>query len=450
MRKQKNSTYLFLILGIIGAMMVCFFNIYQHTNRFNLLDPVPSASIFNTCRVICTLTIGAIICFGLTALCISIRFKQQYFISILYLLIGLLSVAYIQFTFSNYYEIKDIFAWNPINHGLKIAILLLLSLMIYTMFKLPIWVRITSLVVNGGFFIATLVFLIFAKSFTLPTRTIFYSTCEVYEVICMLGLVVTTFILVKKDIYYSLHVFCAMLAFACYPLADFIFCDVLTFKPCYLSFYEFGSLVLYLILGFTVLNFIVSSYDAEQRKLALDLEIEKNITKRREHYETFAEQLDNVKEIPEYTYSPILAVEALLLYYEKNAKMRHIDFQVNFDIPKEIKIKHGELCLVLANLLDNAIEACDKMKTGPKYIHLDANIVEHMMMLEIRNSYDGLPLVPCGDLFYTTKEYSTRGTGLTTSKDIATRYNGSLSLQAKADVPQPYFNAQMFFSRVAE
>lgn len=447
MSKQKNSGFIFMIVGIIGAMMVIFFNLFQHTNRQDLLNPVPGTGIYNTYRFLCILAIGIVICFGLTVLCISIRFHQQYLVSILFLGTGILSVVLIQYIFSNYYEIHNVFLWPAANHGLKIGILFLLSLILYTMFELPNWVKIVSASVNGCFLVAVLIFLIFAKAFTLPARNIFYGICYGYEAVCIIALIVNIIHFVKKDVSYSTHVLVALVAFACYLPAELIF---RSFQPCYLTFYEVSLLILYAIMGFTLLNYIISSYDSEQRYIALEHETDKNFIRRREHYETFAEQLDGVKEIPEYTYSPILAVEALLLYYAKYAKMNKIDFQVNFDVPKNVRVKHSELCLTLANLLDNAVEACDKMESGRKYIHLEANIVGHMMMLEVRNSYDGLPLVSSGDLYNTTKEYTPKGMGLTTTKDIATRYNGSLTLQAKADVPEPYFNAQLFFSRVAD
>lgn len=446
MGKQKNSGFVFLIVGIIGAMMVCFFNLYLHTNRLDLLTKIPGPEIYGSYRFLCLLTIGIVVCFSFAVLCISIRFQQRLLVSILYIVLGLIAAGSIQYSFLNYYQISNPYLWPPANYALRIGILFMLSLIIYMVFEVPKWITILSAVINGVFLVVTLVFALFAKYFGASIRTTWYGACEIYQIISIAGLLCTAAIYVKKDFSYSKHILIALVVFACY-LPTLLMSGI--YKPCYLSFYEVAFLLMFMIIGFTLLNYIISSYEADKRLIALEQETDKNFIKRREHYETFAEQLDGIKDVPEYTYSPILPVEALLLYYAKYAKMKKIKFTANMSVPKDVKIKHGELCLALANLLDNAIEACDKMETGKKYIQIEANMVDHMMMLEVTNSYDGQPLVPCGDLFYTTKEYVTKGMGLTTTKDIATRYNGSLSIQAKADVPEPYFSAQLFFSRVA-
>lgn len=446
MGKQKISGFIYLIVGIIGAMMVCFFNLYLHTNQLDLLTKTPSTEIYDTYRFLCLLSIGIILCFSFSVLCISIRFQQKILVSILYILLGLVATGFIQYTFLNYYHINNAYMWTPANHALRIGILFILSLILFLAFEVPKIVNIITSIVNGVFLFITLIFVLFAKSFNASARTTWYGICEIYQLIFIILLIAVAVYFVKKDYAYSKHMLIALITFACYLPTQLLSSK---FKPCYLSFYEVSFLVMFIIIGFTLLNYIITCYEEEKRQLALEQETDKKFVQRREHYEVFAEQLDSVKEIPEYTYSPILAVEALLLSYEKKAKINRIQFTVNLDIPKDVKIKHSELCLALSNLLDNAMEACEKMESGKKYIQVDANIVGHMLMLEVTNSYDGLPLIPYGDLYYTTKEYVTKGLGLTTTKDIATRYNGSLSIQAKADVPEPYFTAQIFFSQVA-
>lgn len=447
MGRQKNSGFIFLIMGVVGAMMVCFFNLYLQTNRLDLLSKTPGIEMYNTYRFLCMLSIGIILCFSFAVLCISIRFQQRILVSILFILLGLIAVGSIQYSFLNYYHISNAYLWNPLNYILRIGILFVLSLIVYIIFEVPKWIIVLSAVVNSVFVFINIVFALFAKSFAPSLKSTWFGACEIYQVICIAGLLVTAAFFVKKDFYYSKHILIALVVLACHLPMQLV--PAKSFKPCYLSFYEVSFLIMFMIMGFTLLNYIISSYEEAKRQLALELETDKNFIQRREHYDTFAEQLDGINDIPEYTYSPILAVEALLLYYAKYAKMNKIAFSANMMIPKDIKVKHGELCLALANLLDNAVEACDKMETGRKYIQVEATMVDHMMMLEVRNSYDGLPLVPCGDLFYTTKDFTPKGMGLTTTKDIATRYNGSLSIQAKADVPEPYFVAQLFFSRVA-
>lgn len=446
MNRQKSNGFLFLIFGIIVAVLICFFNLYEYTNRLDLISKVPGADIYNKYQLLCMLCIGIFLCFGLVLLCIGVRFQQDISICIQYVLLSCVAAGFMKYSLSTYYHTEKYFFETPEQYAFHIANLFLLSLITYLIFQASKWVHVLSCTVHGVFLAAALFFVLFKKY--LPESVLPYWSiiCEVYQFISIAGLLLSAILWVKKDLDYSKPVLAAYVVLTCYLPTRFAY---KFFQPCYLSFYQVAFIIAYLILGFTILNLIISDYEDEEHYQYLETETEKNFVHRRTHYETFARQMDALESMTDFTFTPILPVEAILLDYAKKMKPEKIDFTAKIDVPRDVRIKHGELCLVLANLLDNAFEACEKMETGKKYIRLEAYMVEHMMMLELYNSYDGKPLVSCGDLYYTSKEYAIKGMGLTTAKDIATRYNGSLSIQAKTDVPEPYFVTQLFFPEVA-
>ena len=71
------------------------------------------------------------------------------------------------------------------------------------------------------------------------------------------------------------------------------------------------------------------------------------------------------------TYCGRPAVDALLFYYDNLAEIRHIDLSLQFQIPEPFSMTDVELCTLLGNLLENAVEACLRMPPeAPKRIRL--------------------------------------------------------------------------------
>ena len=56
----------------------------------------------------------------------------------------------------------------------------------------------------------------------------------------------------------------------------------------------------------------------------------------------------------------IWAVDALVNYKYLLAVQKNIEMQVEICIPEELNVDTADLCIILGNLLDNAIEAAEK------------------------------------------------------------------------------------------
>ena len=65
-----------------------------------------------------------------------------------------------------------------------------------------------------------------------------------------------------------------------------------------------------------------------------------------------------------------------------------IKFDYNISLPDSLPIADTDMCTLLSNLLDNAIEACRKLEEG-RYIDLEAIIIKHQLHIEITNSTNG-------------------------------------------------------------
>ena len=69
----------------------------------------------------------------------------------------------------------------------------------------------------------------------------------------------------------------------------------------------------------------------------------------------------------------------------------------------EIALADKELCILLGNLLDNAIEACEKLEEEKRMVKIEVRKHHSMLMLIVENSCEAHAQVRKG-IFRTTKK----------------------------------------------
>ena len=100
-----------------------------------------------------------------------------------------------------------------------------------------------------------------------------------------------------------------------------------------------------------------------------------------------------------------------------------------------------DMGIILNNLLDNAIEACEKLETGKGFVRLSLKRKKQFLILYVENSFDGaVPISKGSPLPPTTKQsilpgiITEHGIGLENVRDIAERYFGGVNIKVKGDV----------------
>lgn len=115
----------------------------------------------------------------------------------------------------------------------------------------------------------------------------------------------------------------------------------------------------------------------------------------------------------------------------KAAIMRENNLQTDWEValPAALPLSQVDLCALLGNTLDNAIEAAAQAED--KHILMRARADKGMLMLRVENAYNAL--IPTGDgAFATTKkDKRTHGLGLAGIREIVERNGGSLEVQAR-------------------
>ncbi len=121
-------------------------------------------------------------------------------------------------------------------------------------------------------------------------------------------------------------------------------------------------------------------------------------------------------------------VNALVEYYFGMAQTQGTEFQVRLDLLDQMPLTDVELCTVLGNLLDNAVEACSRQKQGDRRILIAGETRGNMYFLKIENTYDGLTLQE-GKTFISRKGASAdHGIGLSSVKKIIKSHGGDLDI----------------------
>ena len=151
-------------------------------------------------------------------------------------------------------------------------------------------------------------------------------------------------------------------------------------------------------------------------------------------------QMDNIKRAREYIYD--MKINSEKVHFEIKtgneiadavinqkymvAKKHHITFTVNGCLGENMGINAVDLCALMSNGLDNAIEANLKIKDRKaRKIHLHMKPYKEYLMIEIINAVEG-ELVDIKNIKTTKKDKTKHGFGMLSMKKIVEKYEGYL------------------------
>lgn len=127
--------------------------------------------------------------------------------------------------------------------------------------------------------------------------------------------------------------------------------------------------------------------------------------------------------------------DALLNLKYRQAKRLGISITIQMTAPGEDKIAPVDLCCLLANALDNAIEACGRQREKEGlygWIRAESKVRGEYWVLEISNSSMEQSFVYNGK-FLSSKRGHSYGVGLQNIKAVVERYEGVLEIQNEED-----------------
>lgn len=121
---------------------------------------------------------------------------------------------------------------------------------------------------------------------------------------------------------------------------------------------------------------------------------------------------------------------ALLNNKVKKMKTYHIAYEIETDLPSDLSVTPMEIGSILANTIDNAIEACMKIEDEKKRsIQIKARYMNERFIYEITNTKAN-EVVKKDKRFVTSKkDKSNHGYGLRQVEDIVSKYKGIVNVE---------------------
>ncbi|MCL2814357.1 MAG: GHKL domain-containing protein [Oscillospiraceae bacterium] len=126
-----------------------------------------------------------------------------------------------------------------------------------------------------------------------------------------------------------------------------------------------------------------------------------------------------------------LVVDAIVSAKATVASANDIRFEHNILLKEDLSIDSTDLCSILSNLLDNAIEACRKLSEN-KYIDFEMIIIKNQLSIKITNASGGDYKMENGKM-KTTKSGYLHGIGMGHVKSIVENYGGIFEVEPKAE-----------------
>jgi len=126
------------------------------------------------------------------------------------------------------------------------------------------------------------------------------------------------------------------------------------------------------------------------------------------------------------------AVNAVFTYYAEEVRKKEIDFDINCPMPETLPVNEPEICALLGNLLENAVDACTEWTDTAPFIRVRGECQGRMIILTVDNTCQTEPKQENGR-FLSTK-HEGYGTGTYSVKTTAEKNGGSVKFEYRDKV----------------
>ena len=110
------------------------------------------------------------------------------------------------------------------------------------------------------------------------------------------------------------------------------------------------------------------------------------------------------KKLRGITYSGNIVIDSILSNGFANIEQSGIDLKCSVVAPPILNIADVDLCILFGNLIDNAVEACERIvdPSIPRQIILNVNIKRDYLFVDITNSFTG-EIIKSNNIYKTVK-----------------------------------------------
>lgn len=181
-------------------------------------------------------------------------------------------------------------------------------------------------------------------------------------------------------------------------------------------------------------EFRKTKHDLKHKLLNL-LDLLKN--KKYDELEKYIEDIADLKMMENITISNTdnTLVDALINYKYETAKKIGVKFTVNMEIPYNLPFDNADLCVILGNALDNAIEASEKVPQEKAFINLMMRYAGENLVIVVENYFEGKNnRNKDGKLITSKKDHFNHGVGLSSIQNSLAKYHGHMNIEENNSV----------------
>lgn len=156
---------------------------------------------------------------------------------------------------------------------------------------------------------------------------------------------------------------------------------------------------------------------------------------RQENYEKIRGYLDNLNDSLEtghtFTATGNAFIDSMINLKLSHAVKQGAQVELDIKIPQNLFVGQKDICIVLGNLLDNALRALEDCEAD-KRLFLQMWEVQGTLTIQVKNSYRN-KVKRAGKFFKTTKKGEGHGLGLKIVEQIVRDYQGELDFKTDGD-----------------
>ena len=144
----------------------------------------------------------------------------------------------------------------------------------------------------------------------------------------------------------------------------------------------------------------------------------------------YLKDLDIHYSVPRLVNSGNFIIDTMINSHYTEIKENKIKYKINVIVPEKIYIDDADLCILLGNILDNAIESCKKINMEDRWIKIDIIYKKNTMFIKICNS----KIKELVNIKQTSKhDVHNHGIGVSSIENIVKKYGGYVEFIDKGE-----------------
>lgn len=136
-----------------------------------------------------------------------------------------------------------------------------------------------------------------------------------------------------------------------------------------------------------------------------------------------------VKELTDSKWTGDNTIDYLINTKVASANKNNVDIQIQIEYPRHANLKSADMCAIIGNLMDNALEAVNKVSDDDKrFINLTIRRINQILVIKVENGYEAELRTIDGQLKTTKTEGGIHGWGIKSVRAAVEKYEGTVQI----------------------